>query len=232
MSLILDTHRKYVSDQPRVAAFRRAIEEVVRPGDKVVDLGSGTGILGLLAARAGAAKVYSIEASGIIGLARQIAAENGYADRMEFIRGLSTRIDIPENVDVLLTDQIGRIGFEAGVFQFYKDGIRRFLKPGGRVLPSAMEFWIAPVSCPQVWDDCEFWHRPISGLSFHSAYPIANNTGYPLVFDPSQLLGAAKCAASANLYDADPDLWLGEASMEIEKEGVLDRKSTRLNSSH
>jgi predicted RNA methylase len=46
LSLILDEHRKYLIDRPRISAFERAIPEVIRPGDVVLDLGSGTAILG------------------------------------------------------------------------------------------------------------------------------------------------------------------------------------------
>ena len=55
MSMILDEHRQYLSDETRLGLFRKAIHKVVRPGDVVVDLGCGTGILGMLAWQAGAA---------------------------------------------------------------------------------------------------------------------------------------------------------------------------------
>ena len=66
MSLELDQHRHFLKDEHRINAFRSAIAEVVRPGDVVVDLGSGTGVLGLLACQAGAGRVYSIDDGGII----------------------------------------------------------------------------------------------------------------------------------------------------------------------
>ena len=71
MSQVLDEHRHYLADQARTAAYRQAISEVVRPGDVVLDLGEGTGLLGLLACQAGASRVYSIENGGVIELARR-----------------------------------------------------------------------------------------------------------------------------------------------------------------
>jgi hypothetical protein len=221
MSLILDSHRKYISDAPRITAFRRAIEEVVKPGDTVVDLGSGTGILGLMACRAGAARVYSLELAGIIGVARKIAVDNGYADRIQFIRGLSTRVEIPERVDVVLTDQIGRLGFEAGIFQYFDDAIRRFLKPGGRLIPSGLQLWIAPVTCPENWEHNQFWLRAPVGLNFQAAYGIASNTGYPVNFMPQQLLAKPAVACSVDLHHLNPDTWTGSAEFEIQQQAEL-----------
>src|SRR5215475_1775821 len=65
MSLVLDEHRQYLADAARVSAFRQAIEEIVTPGDVVLDLGAGTGILGLMACRAGAKRVYVVLADQI-----------------------------------------------------------------------------------------------------------------------------------------------------------------------
>src|SRR4051794_13386275 len=104
MSLVIDEHRQFLADTPRITAFDAAIRETVRPGDVVIDLGSGTGILGLLACRAGARRVYSIDDGAIVGVARAICRANGYADRMVFVRDMSTRLTLPEAADVLVTD--------------------------------------------------------------------------------------------------------------------------------
>ena len=117
MSLIVDEHRFYIEDRPRIDAFRRAIGEVVRPGAVVVDLGSGTGILGLLACEAGAVRVYSIEMTGMIEVARAVATRNGFADRIRWVHDESTHATLPERVDVVMCDQVGHFGFEAGVFE-------------------------------------------------------------------------------------------------------------------
>src|SRR5687768_2705158 len=135
MSLVVDAHREYLSDPIRVQAYERAIAATVRRGDVVVDLGAGTGILGLLACRAGASRVYAIEADGMIEVARALARANGFADRIMFLMQHSSEVTLPEQVDVVAGDLIGRMGFEAGVFEAYAHA-RRWLKPGARVIPS------------------------------------------------------------------------------------------------
>ena len=70
---MLEEHRVYLSDRVRLAAFRRAIRAKVRPGMVVLDLGAGTGILGLMALRAGAARVYAVKARPVLQAAREQA---------------------------------------------------------------------------------------------------------------------------------------------------------------
>ncbi len=188
VSLVVDEHRQYLTDEPRLEAYRRAVEEVVRPGDVVVDLGSGTGILGMLAARAGAARVYSIEAGGMIELARAISKANGFQDRVRFVKGYSTRVELPEKADMVVCDQIGRFGFEAGVIQLLADARRLLLKPEGRVIPSRIDLMVAPVECREVREQIEFWLHSPAGFDFTPARKWSANSGYPVKYSPSQLL--------------------------------------------
>ena len=104
------SYYKYLTDEVRLSAYQRPINATVRPGDVVLDLGSGTGILGLFACRAGAAHVYSIEVGSIIGLAREICRVNGFLDRVTYMRGLSTELELSRKVDVVVADEIGNLG--------------------------------------------------------------------------------------------------------------------------
>ncbi len=220
MSDIIDEHRLYLSDEPRLEAYAAALTEVVRPGDVVVDLGAGSGIMGLLACRAGAGKVYALEHTSLIDLTRRIAADNGLGDRIVHIRETSTEVDLPEKADVVVCDQIGRFGFEAGVFGFFTDAARRFAKPDARFVPSHMEFLVAPVSVPERARDVAFWERPAMGFDVRAAISIARNSGYPMRLEPSHLLGTPTVAARR--ATTNEDAFTATAELTIERPGTLD----------
>ena len=83
----LEVHRTMICDRVRTEAFRRAIESVVRPGDVVLDVGAGSGILSVFAARAGAARVYAVERTTVAVVAQELAAANGVAEIVQVIHG-------------------------------------------------------------------------------------------------------------------------------------------------
>ena len=221
MSLVLDEHREYLADAVRVSAFRQAIEEVVTPGDVVLDLGAGTGILGLVACRAGAKRVYAVDEGPIIGLAREIAWANGFQDRITHIKGLSTRVELPERVDVVLADQIGRFGLESGILEYFADARARFLKPDGVMIPGEIGLVVAPVECGELFGQVDSWGRTPAGYDFRPALAIAANTGYPARFDPAHLLGAPARAISVRLSTASTTALSAEVVLVAERPGAL-----------
>ncbi|CAN5263890.1 hypothetical protein BH20ACT16_BH20ACT16_12140 [soil metagenome] len=141
----LQYHASLLGDRDRVDRFREAIHEVVRPGDVVVDIGTGTGLLAFFACQAGAARVFAIEEGPVVNLARELALLNGFADRVEFFDDLSYRVELPERADVLITETLWNFGMGEGMVGFLVDARRRLLKPYGRVIPAAVDLHIAPV---------------------------------------------------------------------------------------
>ncbi len=114
-SQVLDYHLSMLLDTARMQSYRRAIEASVQPGDVVVDIGCGTGVLSFMACEAGAKQVYAIEGGPVIELARELAIDNGFADRIEFLTGWSIDVGIPEPADVLITETLGNAGLDEGI---------------------------------------------------------------------------------------------------------------------
>jgi protein arginine N-methyltransferase 1 len=221
VSLIVDEHREYLADAVRVAAFREAIREVVAPGSVVLDLASGTGILGLLACEAGAARVYSVEVTGMVEIARAAAAANGHGERLIGIHGLSTDITLPEPVDVIVCDQIGRFGFEAGILEHGTDARRRFLKTGGAMMPARVDLFVAPIEAAELFERVQFWNSRPGGLDFAPARRWAVNTGYPAALAPQDFLATPAAAASIDVTGCGPDPFELQHRFRIERSGTL-----------
>lgn len=142
-----DFHELMLQDQLRMAAYRKAIEETVRPGDVVLDLGAGTGILSLWALQAGASRVYGIDLSApVLARAVERMAQAGLADRFVPINQLSFDVSLPEPVDVLISEIMGNMADNEDFQPILRDAIQRFLKPGGRVLPQSTATYLVPVA--------------------------------------------------------------------------------------
>jgi protein arginine N-methyltransferase 1 len=143
----------------------------------------------MLACRAGAQRVYAMDDAAIIGVARKITEANNFEDRITFLKGLSTRLGIAEKVDVVVADQIGRFGFDAGLLLFYRDARERFLKAGGRMLPKLISLQVAPVESQELWEQIEFWNCSPVEFDFRPLRALAGNTAYVTKFSPQEILG-------------------------------------------
>jgi protein arginine N-methyltransferase 1 len=217
----IDDHRRFLDDPPRLDAFGRAIAEMVRPGDVVADLGSGTGILAFFACRAGASRVYAVDKTGIAEYARRIAADNGFGDRVIVVRGRSERVDLPERVDVVLSDQVGGIGFIKDGTETLTDVRRRWLKPGGRMMPETSTTWIAPIEDGELYRRIDFWSAPVRGIDMSALRVPAANTHYPHFFEPGDLLAAGAPVIECDHREVCPDVVRGAASFTIARAGIV-----------
>jgi type I protein arginine methyltransferase len=199
VSLVIDEHRLYLRDRHRVSAYERALHDIVHPGAVVVDLASGTGILGLLACRAGASRVYAIERDGIAGLARQIARANDLDGIITNVRGTSRSVTLPEHADVVVCDQMGPLGIEAGILDLARDARERFLRPGGTLVPSRLELVLAAIEHPRVHDRLTFWSGKPANFDFGAAAEIASNSTAYVRLRPEHLLSAPVSAGTIDL---------------------------------
>jgi hypothetical protein len=113
-----------------------------------VDIGTGTGVLAIAAAQAGAEHVYAIEASAIGEVAKAIFEANGLTDRITLLQGWSTRIDLPERADVLVSEIIGNEPLGENVLEITVDARKRLLKPEARLVPGKVQILGLPITIP------------------------------------------------------------------------------------
>ncbi|WP_412067177.1 50S ribosomal protein L11 methyltransferase [Rubrivirga sp. IMCC43871] len=145
-SQTLAYHASMLLDTERTLQFQRAIHAAVKEGDIVVDIGCGTGVLAFFACQAGAQHVYAIERGPIVGLARELAAANGFGDRVTFLHDPSWEVDVPEQADVVVSETLWDFGLGEGIVDTIADASMRWLRPGGIVIPASFEMLLAPAA--------------------------------------------------------------------------------------
>src|SRR5690606_29809159 len=156
-------HEKMLADITRVESYREGIAALIRAGDVVVDLGTGTGLLALFAAQQGA-RVYAIDHSPVISLARAIAEHHQLADRIEFLQVNSRDLKLNEPVDVILHEQIGDELFDENMVTNVVDLRDRLLKPDGRIVPGRFGLYMEPVQLTDAGRVPFVWENPVAGV--------------------------------------------------------------------
>ena len=184
-----------IHDVRRVEAYRRAIQLMVAPDSVVVDIGTGLGVWAFLACQAGARKVYAIEPSAVIAVAQEMAAVNGYLDRIEFIEDISSRVTLPEKADAIVSDMSGAIPLFGQHLPSIADARKRFLKPGGALIPRRDTVWAAVVDAPAVHEKLAPSIDREWGLDMRLAWKMATNLSLNKHFAGNQMVTAPERVA-------------------------------------
>jgi protein arginine N-methyltransferase 1 len=187
----------------RLDQFRRAIEATVRRGHVVADIGTGTGILAILACRAGASRVHAIEDDASIEFGRQLVAGAGHAGTVDFIHAPSTRVTLARRADVVIGDVFETFGLQAQGLSSLIDARERLLEPGGILMPSRLTLYAAPVEAPR--DAARLldpWQTSVVGVDLSPLRGLAVNQVHAARFEPAQLLAPTAPFADIDLYRA------------------------------
>lgn len=209
-----------LADKRRMQVYREAIFKTVKPGDVVVDLGAGTGLLGIWAIQAGASKVYAIEKTSAIELAKDIARINHCLDKIEFINKNSTDVELPERADVLISETLGSFGIDENTLQFCIDARKRFLHDDGVMLPQLLELFVAPVQDKKTYEKLDFW-RQIPGINFSPAFDLFSKKIMVESVNPQGLLSKPVSFAKINLENIEQPEFKAREYIKLTKPGMI-----------
>jgi SAM-dependent methyltransferase len=190
-----------IADGVRTGAFVRSLRQAVTPGSVVIDIGTGTGIFAFVACQCGARRVYAIEPSDAIQVAREIAAANGLSDRIEFIQAMSTDVELPERADVIVSDIGGTLPWFQKHIPAIVDARRRLLAPGGILIPQEDTGWVAVADAPDVYKrQTAPWRGNEYGLDMEAAHRLVVNAFTRGQIRPGQMLTAPQRWATLDYH--------------------------------
>lgn len=205
-------HMAMLLDEVRVGWFARAIAATVRPGDVALDLGTGTGLLAMLAARAGARRVYAMEQSPILEVARELVVANGLSEVVTLVPGSSFDLEPPERADVVISETLGAWGADEGIVAIMADALHRLAKPDARLIPDGVTMWLAPLAETAA----RIPHLEALGLDLQPLLDrlAPSTSGRQAEVMPSRLLAPAQRVLSVTL--GRQDLALHEATLDFD----------------
>ena len=165
-----------LKDEVRTRSYMNAIlrNEHVFKGKTVLDVGCGTGILSLFAAKAGAAHVYGIDMSAIAESAQQIVKDNGYEDRVTIIRGKVEDVVLPvESVDIIISEWMGYFLLYESMLDTVLYARDKWLTPEGLIFPDTCSLHLLAIEDGEYRHEKIDWWRNVYGFNMDCIGRIA-----------------------------------------------------------
>jgi protein arginine N-methyltransferase 1 len=216
----LHFYGQMLADAPRMDAYAAALRHVIRPDSVVMDLGCGPGVFALLACKLGARRVYAVEPDSVVGLAREAAAANGFADRIEFFEKLSTEITLPEPATIIVCDLRGVLPYFEQNIHSIVDARRRHLAPGG-VLISRRDFlWAAVVEAQEQYAELVNPWRNQFDLDLSTGTRFITNTWRKSHIKPEQFLAEPVCWNTIDYHETESHDARAEISWRVARSGT------------
>jgi protein arginine N-methyltransferase 1 len=210
-----------IADAVRMEAYEEALRRAVFPGATVLDLGCGSGIFSFLALRLGAGHVYAIDPAPAIQVGMEIARENGASEDISFYQAMSTDIDLPEQVDVVIADLRGVLPFIESHIPSLIDARTRLMKVGGTLIPQGDSLWMGVVTMPKKFDEINYpWSQKPYGFDMTAASRYLSNGWYSGRAGREQLLSEPAEWARLDYRTIDSPNAAGEAILEINHSGT------------
>lgn len=223
----IELQRRMVSDRLRTDAFAAAIHESVQPGDIVLDVGTGTGILAMFAAKAGARQVYAIDATDIAEVATDLVKSNDLSEQIQVFHGQVGDLQLDQEVDLIISEWLGNAAFVEGMLHAVFNARDRLLTSTGRMLPAEIRVLIAPLDDPILYDTegPGFWRERIHGLDFSTLQEVELAQGRTMQtrVESAAVLAPGQAILELDLLNASiEDVWAkGQIEFVPVRDGVL-----------
>ena len=219
---LLKTHETLLRDGERNVRFHDALRSRVTPGSNVLDIGAGTGIWAIAAAKIGAAKVVAVDMDELlVGVIRMLADEHGVSDRVEAICASSFDLQLGRQFDVVVSETIGYLGYDERIVEVMADSRTRFLREGGYIIPESVELYAAAgnlnVKTETIPIGSDFEFELLTKLNLNSPRVLKNDLDVTLLTSPSLLI-----STDLRHTDATPPLTDLKATWDMPSEHEVD----------
>jgi len=211
---------RMLAHEERIDAYAEALERVVDSDSVVVDIGTGTGIFALIAARLGARRVFAIDPNDAIEIARELVTANGYGDRVECIQAMSTDVQLPEPATIVVSDITGALPLMGGRISALVDARERLLRAGGVLLPHGDALFAALAESPRQYSLVSNWDEHDYGFDMGAARELACNNWWKERRPSSRLLTEGQCWARLDYTAIADSTRRGEFQCEVTESGT------------
>ncbi|RWS03309.1 protein arginine N-methyltransferase PRMT1-like protein, partial [Dinothrombium tinctorium] len=198
-------HEEMLKDQTRTETYQNAMlyNKHLFKNKTVLDVGCGTGILSMFAAKAGAARVIGIECSGIVNLAERIIKDNKLDSIISIIKGKVEEIELPpdvEKVDIIISEWMGYCLFYESMLDTVIYARDKWLKPGGLMFPDRATVYICAIEDRQYKEDKINWWDDVYGFNMSCVREVAIKEPLVDVVDPKQVVTNSCLLKEVDLY--------------------------------
>jgi len=196
-----------MADALRVDPHIEALRQTVTPESVVLDLGCGPGLFALLACKFGARRVYGIEPDNAINIAREAAAANGFADRIDFFQDVSTRVSLPEPATIVIFDLRGVMPWFTQNIPTIIDARQRLLAPDGVLIPRRDLAWATIVEDEHQYEQIVGPWEPGKYVDLSAGRSRITNCWRKTRIKPDSLLAEPICWATLDYREVtSPDV--------------------------
>ncbi|XP_016837429.1 protein arginine N-methyltransferase 1 isoform X2 [Nasonia vitripennis] len=198
-------HEEMLKDEVRTVTYRNSMyhNKHLFKGKIVLDIGCGTGILSMFAAKAGAAKVIGIECSNIVEYAKKIVEANHLSDVITILKGKVEEVTLPdgiEQVDIIISEWMGYCLFYESMLDTVLFARDKWLRSDGMLFPDKATLYICGIEDRQYKDEKINWWDDVYGFDMSSIRKVAISEPLVDVVDPKQVVTNSCLIKEVDLY--------------------------------